>query len=224
MRLNDKRFEMVLNETKVKTIVFDLGGVYFTQGSKLAIEKMLNFYPIKNQRLLREIFSDLPNREGFLLRRGLIDMDEFEKRLISNLNLNEKNHTRIRQIWFSSYVPNYKMEQVVKELKEKKFRLVIFSGNVKERVKFLDDRYQVLHYFDDCVFSYDYKTNKDEIKFYQELLRHLNCEPNEAILVEDEIDVVKLANSVGLNVVQYCYTEQFIEELKKFNILISLSE
>ncbi len=223
MRLNDKRFEMVLNEGEVKTIVFDLGGVYFTQGSKLAIEKMVNFYQIKNQKLLREIFSDLPNREGYLLRRGLIDMDEFEKRFISNLNLKEENPSRIRQIWFSSYVPNYKMEYVLKKLKEKKLRLVVFSGNVKERVKFLDDRYHFLQYFDDHVFSYDFGTNKDEIKFYQELLLHLKCEPKEAILVEDELGVVNLANSVGLNVIQYCYTEQFLEELKKYNIQISIS-
>ena len=63
----------------IKTIVFDLGGVYFTPGSFLAIEKIKEIYDIENEKLLREIFNDKPNSESNLLRRGLIKIDEFEE-------------------------------------------------------------------------------------------------------------------------------------------------
>ena len=61
---------------KIKTIIFDLGGVYFTPGSFLAIEKIKEIYDIENEELLRKFFSDNPSSEGNLLRRGLITIDE----------------------------------------------------------------------------------------------------------------------------------------------------
>ncbi len=78
MRLNDKRFEMVLNEGEVKTIVFDLGGVYFTQGSKLAIEKIeeLKKWLSKNQIEPKSHFMvaqyNNPAVPGFLRRNEII--------------------------------------------------------------------------------------------------------------------------------------------------------
>ncbi|MFX1411124.1 MAG: HAD-IA family hydrolase [Promethearchaeota archaeon] len=208
------------NEDHIKTIVFDLGGVYFTRGSHLAIEKIIDIYSIEDHHSVREFFRDSYKKEGHMLRLGLINMDEFEQRFVSNFDIKIDDLHHIRNIWFGSYLPHYKMEEIVMQLK--KYRLIIFSGNIKERIEFLDKRYDFLKFFDVFLFSYEYQKNKNDIEFYKELLNHLNCEPSEALIIDDEKKNIKLAESLGLNAILYYYTEQLVKELRKYNITINI--
>ena len=208
------------NNYNIKTLIFDLGGVYFTRGSYLAMEKIIDIYDIKQENLIREFFKDSYKKEGHLLRLGLITMDEFEKRLISTFNINVNKIDHIRNIWFGSYVPHYNMRKLILDLK--RYRLIIFSGNIKERIEFLNQRYDFLKLFDDSLFSYEYQKNKDNIEFYHILLKHLQCEPSEAILIDDEKKNIRIAESIGIHGILYYYTEHLIEELKKYNISIHI--
>ncbi len=206
---------------EIKTIIFDLGGVYFTPGSFLAIEKIREIYDIKNEKLLREFFSDNPNSEGNLIRKGLISIDEFEEKLFSKLEINKKEKKHTRYIWFGSYCIHYGIENLIKALK-KKYRLLIFSGNVRERIEYLDKKCDFLKYFDDALFSFDYQKNKDDIEFYEELVKHIKCEPSEAILIDDEKKNVKIARSLGLKGIHYYYTEKLIDDLKNYGIILDI--
>jgi len=205
----------------IKTIIFDLGGVYFTPGSFLAIEKIREIYDIKNEKLLREIFSDNPNSEGNLLRKGLMTIDEFEDKLFSKLEINKKEKKHTRYIWFGSYCIHYGIEDLIKVLK-KKYRLLIFSGNVRERIEYLDKKCDFLKYFDDTVFSFDYQKNKNDIEFYEELIKHIECEPSEAILIDDEKKNIKIARSLGFKGIHYYYTEKLVEDLKNYGIIVDI--
>ena len=209
------------NQFNIKTLVFDLGGVYFTPGSYLAIEKIKEIYDIENVSVLKEIFSDIPNSEGNLIRRGLITIEEFEERLFLKLNIQNKDKDHIRYIWFGAYCLHYGIEQIVKDLK-KNYRLVIFSGNIRERVEYLNQKCDFLKYFDDAVFSYDYNTNKDEIEFYKELVKHIECKPSEAILIDDEKKNIQMARSLGINGIHFYYVEKLIKDFKKYNIQINI--
>ncbi|MFX0002429.1 MAG: HAD-IA family hydrolase [Candidatus Hodarchaeota archaeon] len=207
-------------DSKIKTIIFDLGGVYFTPGSFLAIEKIKEIYDIENEQLLREFFSDNPNSEGNLLRRGLMTIDEFEEKLFIKLGINKREKKHTRYIWFGSYCIHYGIEDLIKKLKKEKYRLLIFSGNIRERIDYLEKKCGFLKYFDDAVLSFDYKMNKDDIEFYKELIKHLECEPSEAILIDDEKKNLQIARSLGFKGIHYYYTEKLIEDLKKYGINI----
>ncbi|MFX1371763.1 MAG: HAD-IA family hydrolase [Promethearchaeota archaeon] len=204
---------------KIKTIIFDLGGVYFTPGSFLAIEKIREIYDIKNEKLLRDFFSDEPNSEGNLLRRGFMTIDEFEEKLFSKLEINKKERKHTRYIWFGSYCIHYGIEDLIKRLKMK-YRLLIFSGNIRERVEYLNKKCDFLKYFDDTVFSFDYHKNKNDIEFYEELIKHIKCTPSEALLIDDEKKNIKIARSLGFKGIHYYYTEKLIEDLKNYGVII----
>ena len=206
---------------EIRTLVFDLGGVYFSSGTNLAIEKIIDIYGIKKHHLLREFFRDGYQKEGHLIRLGLLTMEEFEKRLISKFNIQEKNIHHIRQLWFGSYVPLWNMEKLIDNLKGR-YRLVVFSGNIRERIDFLDNRYHFTEKFDDFLYSFDVKLNKGQIEFYRELLNHIECEPSEVVVIDDERRAIKFAKAIGFNTILYYYTEQLIVELKKYGIEINL--
>ena len=206
---------------EINTLVFDLGGVYFTAGSTLAIEKIIKYFNVEDIEKVKYIFSNKYNSPANLIRRGLISIEKFEDLVVSELNIPKEDRHYIRHFWFGSYVPNYKMEEIVKKLAED-YRLIIFSGNVKERIVYLNSRYDFLKFFDDYVFSYDYHMNKRDMKLYEELLNHLGCEPFQAILIDDCFSNIKRASLIGLNGIHYAYTEQFIEELRDFNIDLTI--
>jgi len=205
----------------IKTIVFDLGGVYFSRGTYLAIIKLMDLYNIDDFFLLYETFGDQYQKEGYLLRKGLITLAEFKERVGEKLNIPQEEHHHIIKIWFGSYLPHYKIEALVINLKNN-YRLVVFSGNIKERVDFLQERYKFLDNFHDWVFSFDYHKNKNDLAFYKELIQHINCQPSEALLIDDEQKNVQKAQSLGLNAIQYYYTEHLIYQLRKYNINFDL--
>lgn len=209
----------MINQLDIKTIVFDLGGVLFTSGTTLAIKKIATNYGI-NYRKVAEIFLDKTHKLGYKLRSGTISMEEFLDNAIEKLELEDNDKEHIKNIWFNSYIPHFGMLELIKNLK-KNYRLVIFSGNVKTRIDFLNKRYDFLKYFDDYVFSYIYHHNKKEIEFYNELLNHLDCEPNQSLLIDDSSKAVKTARSLNLNAIIFYYPEKLIKDLKNFNIKIN---
>ena len=152
---------------------------------------------------------------------GLIDIDQFEEKFYSRFKINEGNKNNLRNIWFNSYCPHNGMRKIVEELSEK-YRIIIFSGNVKERIQFLDEKYDFLKYFDDFVFSYDYQKNKHEKEFYEILLKYLDCTPSEAILIDDEKKSIKFAKSFGINTIYFCYPNQLITDLKNYDIHLNI--
>lgn len=60
--------------------------------------------------------------------------------------------------------------------------------------------------------------NKNNIKFYEELVNHLECKPSEAILIDDEKRNLNIARTLGFYGIHYYYTEKLIESLKKYEI------
>jgi len=212
---------MIEKEKMIKTIILDLGGVYFTRGTTLAIEKLKDMYNLKD-RELNLFFEDIAGSEGNLIRLGLITMDQFEEKFYSMIKVEEKNKQKIRYIWFNSYVPHYGMKQIIKQLKEKSIKLIIFSGNIRERIEFLENRYNFLKYFDKAIFSFDYRKNKNDIEFYEELLKHIECKPEEALFIDDQKKNVKIAKTLGLKGLYFYFPEQLIEYLKQFGINIEL--
>ncbi len=206
---------------EIKTIVMDLGGVLFADGTKLAFVKLRDVFNVTNMRSLMMLFSNNPKTIGHDIRLGKISMDDFEKELAKELKISENKIYLIRNLWFSCYTLNYKMDKIAEELR-KKYRLIAFSGNIRERIEYLDERYDFLRYFHDMVFSYDYKLNKENIEFYEELLKHLDCEPQEALMIDDEKINIEKARSVGLNTILYYYTEQLVEDLKNYDINVNL--
>ncbi len=205
----------------IKTLVFDLGGVYFTAGTPIAKKKIKEIYSIQDKRLLKYLFSSDTDSIGTQVRLGLITINEFETQIRSKLRIPKSKNHSIWQIWFNSYVPNPKMLELIQQLsKSGKYRMVIFSGNVRERIEFLDKKYDFLKYFDDTVFSFDYQYNKRNIEFYHELLDHINCKPKQALIIDDHRSVLEIGQSLGFNGIQYSCTEQLIEDFEKFNVLV----
>lgn len=199
---------------RIKTIVFDMGGVLFSDGGgKICgiLEKEKGY----DQEIIRSVFKSFEKKESL---RGNITDQEFwqwvKKQLPENYDTDY-----IRKRYYESYALDNDVLELVKKLRQNGYKLFIFSGNMKTRVEYLENTYSYSQYFDKMIYSYELGATKPEPKFFEALIKSLDCESNEAVLIDDKQDNLNvLKKEYGMD--SALYKEGQIEDLE--NQLIEL--
>ena len=192
---------------KIKTISFDLGGVLFTEGKKVAQDVLFRKYGYDKELILKVLKST----KSIELRKGLIEDKEFWLWVQNELPKNYDTKI-IKKEWYEGYILDEDIFNLVKKLKNK-YKLVVFSGNIKSRIEYLDRKYHFRQYFDAEIYSYDYHFNKPDKEFFEILIRKSGNKPNEIVHIDNSEKIVSLAKELGIKVL--IYQTGSIKELEK---------
>jgi len=202
----------------IKCIIFDLGGVYFTDGTSIALQKIKKILKI-NDLIVDELFRESPKKEGYLLRLGKLTSKEFWHIVAKKLKITDENTSKIKEIWHSSYKPNVGMKGLVQRLR-KKYKVIVFSTNIKERVDYLERKYNLSKDFDNFIFSFEYGMTKKNPKFFKKLLEKINACPEECLFIDDKEKFLKIAKNLGMKIILFKNIDDLIKELKSLDIVI----
>ena len=200
----------------IKAIVFDLGGVYFKAGTAIAVKRIYGLVNADREKV-DEIFQAPPRKEGWLYGKGKLSEEEFWRRAIEKLGMDPKLVPELKEIWHSSYEPIEGMRELVRELR-KKYRVIAFSGNVRERFEYLDRKYGLRGDFDDFVLSFEVGFHKDEREFYEALLGRIGCEPEECVFIDDKREFLEIAGSFGIKTILFGGLEQLKTDLRGLGV------
>lgn len=197
-------------EEKIKTIAFDLGGVVFADGRKVAMESLFKSYGYDKELVMRLFTSP----ECINLRKGLINDEKFWSWAQNKLPQGYDAQI-IKKTWYEGYLLDNDIFSLVKKLKDKnKYKLFVFSGSIKSRVEYLDNKYHFRKYFDKEIYSYDYcfsKTDKNCVKI---LIKETKNKPEEIAYIDDGEGIIKFAKEkFGINGIIYKTGE--IKELEE---------
>ncbi len=191
----------------IRAIVFDLGGVLFSEGKAVALEKLAAAHGYE-RKLVGAILS---SPESIQLRKGLIPDEDFwqwaQHRLPSGYD-----SRLIQQEWYNGYVLDKDIYELIASL-QKKYSMIAFSGNIKSRVAFLEEKYHFRHLFDIEVYSFDFHMTKPEPEFVQVMIEKSGVRPEEIVYIEDNESYAKPARDLGVSVVIYQRGE--IERLRQ---------
>ena len=191
----------------IRAIVFDLGGVLFSEGKAVALEKLAAAHGYE-RKLVGAILS---SPESIQLRKGLIPDEDFwqwaQQRLPSGYD-----SRLIQQEWYNGYVLDKDIYELIASL-QKKYSMIAFSGNIKSRVAFLEEKYHFRHLFDIEVYSFDFHMTKPEPEFVQVMIEKSGVRPEEIVYIEDNESYAKPARDLGVSVVIYQRGE--IERLRQ---------
>ncbi len=198
----------------IKAVILDLGGVYFTDGTKIAIEKISKEYDLQTavvEKVLRTR-SEL----GSSIRRGEITTDEFWNRAKNLLKL-DANNDDLNRTWIESYEPIQDSIKIIKKLKKKGIKLFFLSDNVKDRIEYLQKKYNFLENFVDGIFSYEvHKTKYDGIEIFEIALEKIGEKPENVLYVDDKENYVNIAKKLGMNVILFRSPKQLKEKLDHY--------
>lgn len=181
----------------IKAIVFDLGGVLFEEGKSVAAEKLF----MEKNYDKDVVLGVLKSPKSIDLRMGLISDEEFWSFAQQHIPQRYDAKT-IKKYWYDGYVLNRKMLDLVREFYGK-YRLIIFSGNIRSKVEYLDKKYDFRRYFNLEIYSYDYRANKPSKEFIEILIEKSGMIPKEMAYIDDDEGVVKPAKELGINIIIY---------------------
>lgn len=189
--------KQLCNGTKIKSVVFDLGGVLFTEGKSVALDVLFRDYGY-DPAVVGEVLTCPRSRD---MRKGLISEESFWS-WVEGLIPPDYDARTIRDEWYKGYALDREVFDLVKRLRDD-FKLVAFSENIRDRIAYLDEKYRFRALFDVEIYSYDHQAGKRDPEFLEVLLATLVERPEEILYIDNCRNVLESAERRGLNVVLY---------------------
>ncbi len=188
----------------IKTIIFDFGGVilnidYNKTGKAFTDLGVKNFDEMYSQKNANPLFHNL--------EEGKITEEDFYNafRTSSQLKLTDP---QIKKAW-NAILLRYREEalQTLATIKNK-YRLYLLSNtnsiHHKEFNKIFEDQIgsgSITDYFDKVYYSHEIKLRKPGKDAYQYVLKENNLLPSETLFIDDSIQNIEAAESLGLQTI-----------------------
>ncbi|MDO8552645.1 MAG: HAD family phosphatase [bacterium] len=197
----------------IKAIIFDLGGVLFTNGAKKFIDDISARYAIDKEIVRNVIDGEI----GTKYREGKITRDEFWKQVLTNLNLKEDSNT-LESEWIDDYKLIEGTRDIIFELR-RKYKVYYLSDNVRERVMRLDERYGFIKWFEGGIFSHEAGVRKPNPQIYKLAMEKANVKPEEAVYIDDKASCIEPAEYMGMTAFLFENPDKLRRELMDKGIL-----
>ena len=193
----------------IKTIIFDLGGVYFTDGTKQAVEIISKNYNIPEE-LVSQVFR---GQIGTDYREGTITHSEFWEKAKELWQRTELSSEELAQIWLNGYKPIKGTVEIIEGLKKANYQLLFLSDNVQERVDYLEEKYNFLSNFEDGIFSHIAKVRKPNTEIYEMALKKSSNPAENCVYVDDKADLLVPATELGMETIHFTSPEELEKRL-----------
>lgn len=195
------------------TIMFDLGGVLFTNGTKGIVQHISETYSL-NPSFVKEVMDgDI----GSQYRIGDISGSVFWEKALAAMNI-DANAQELNTIWLEGYTLIEETRAIILELKQS-YKIYYLSDNVEDRIEYLEQKYDFLKIFDDGIFSYKAGVRKPGEKIYKMALELAKCKAQDALFIDDKESALEPAKRLGMGTLQFTNAQQLREDLVKMGVL-----
>ena len=198
----------------IKTVIFDLGGVYFTNGTKRAVKIFSSKYSLEKTEVKNVLKGDL----GSQYRIGSLTTEEFWTSAKKKWNLSVSSN-ELSSIWLEGYEPIEGMENIVNRLIDAGYELIYLSDNVQERVDYLNNRFHFIDKFKDGIFSFTAKIRKPDLKIYQMALEKSSNFAEESVYIDDVKEFLEPAMKLGMKTILFKNVNQLATDLKGLGLM-----
>ena len=177
--------------------LFDLGGVFFDWNPKYFFEKVIN-----NFEELDYFLNEICNNEWNIKQDAGRSIKIAEKELIAKypnyskqINMYYSNHRNMIKGIYQESV------DVIEYLKQKKFQCFVLSNWSAETFQGMIEEYPFLKKFDGIIISGEVKIIKPDPGIYYLAINNFNLIPNETIFIDDNLDNIKAAQTIGFKTI-----------------------
>lgn len=192
----------------ITTILFDLGGVLFTNGTKIFVHQLSTAYNIPEEKVKDILDGDI----GSQYREAKITRDEFWRQVKEILIIKVETFVLEKQ-WINGYELIYGTKHIIEEL-SKKYKIYYLSDNVKERVDALDKKFDFKKLFLGGIFSHEVGVRKPDPKIYEYALSVSGSLPSETIFIDDKQKMLDPATKMGIKTILFTSPEKLRQDLE----------
>jgi len=187
----------------IRNILFDLGGVVID----LAFMQMVEAFEDLGVKDFKQYFTLQKQQQLFLdLELGNISPENFydEFRKLTNTQLSNE---QIRNAWNKILTPFIPERMALLEKLADKYKVYLFSNTNKIHADYFEEDCRKitgkdLHsYFTHAFYSQDLQLRKPEPESFLEVLKQAGIEANETLFIDDNLDNINGAQSVGIQTI-----------------------
>lgn len=197
---------------KIRTIIFDLGGVYLNRGIWIFRKKYLvGKYGI-DEDLARDSF--LRHYKQYF--SGKIGEEEFWKRHLKDINLGV-DWNILREELLESFEPQKGMPNLISKLR-KNYKVGLLSDQTKEWWPYLDKKYGISGNFDFVIISSLTGFHKPQPEIYKIAIENANCGAEECLFIDDLENNLVPARDLGMKTILFENPKQIKKDLENLGI------
>ncbi|GIX42736.1 MAG: haloacid dehalogenase [Leptospiraceae bacterium] len=187
----------------INTIIFDLGKVLLDFDFNPFYNWIENHTPYSKKDVLNFL------KQNHLIKNyelGYISTKEFFTILKDYLRTSYSIE-HLQNLWnriFSIIDKNYFLLQELYYNKQKyNLKLALLSNTNESHKIFIEKHFVIFSYFDYKIFSFEIHLEKPEPEIYQYTLDLLNTKPENTIFIDDKLENIEGAKSIGIHSIHY---------------------
>lgn len=198
---------------KIKTIIFDWGGVCCQEGepfASLPLQQVLNMNPNQIADQARDIYNN------YYL--GKYNRDSFWQAIIGKFGLQETaeiNPTSLSSAYLNSYKIFPNILEVVLKL-QKNYQVGLLSNLTPEMRDNIKKLHQLHKIFPTEVYSCDLDVvlMKPDQRIYNLILKRMKATPEQCLFIDNAPKNLTPAEGLGMQTILFTSPEQFLEKIK----------
>lgn len=199
----------------IKAVIFDLGGVVYTDVMKTTYEKTGRKFNI-DPKLVKEVSRPL----RIEWQKNKISSEEFWKQLAEKLKISDVDS--LKKAWDESFFeisePNEETIKIIEKLKKNGYKIAVLSNTVEPHVSHHKER-KDYNIFPFVFLSSELGMRKPEKEIYEHAVKTMEVKFEECIFIDDIEVNLATAKKLGMKTILFQSTEQLETELKKLGVL-----
>ncbi len=200
----------------IRTVIFDLGGVYFTEGVRQFVRKMQERFSVDEQQVRHIVDGEL----GRHYRTGEATPAQFWSEAMAFWKLDSSKLEDVKASWLEGYVPIEGTIDIIEALRGGGYELLFLSDNAPDRVEYLESRYHFLGRFKAGVFSNLVGVRKPHPKMYEAALKLTATPAQECVYIDDKPPLLEPAKALGVHTIAFKDPEQLKTDLRALGVAI----
>jgi len=201
---------------KIKNIIFDLGGVLIDASGDEYFKKL---YPDTSVReKVRDVIHHAPIWDKFDLGIYQTYKDPLPTVVALAKEYEEEITRFFSEELLDAYTPIQKGVDLLYDLKKEGYPLYLISNYAKDGYEHISSKYPFFQEFEGVLVSYRVKMRKPDIRIYRLLIEKFDFMAEECLVIDDNIDNILAAKSLGFATLLY-KEETARDELKKLGVL-----
>lgn len=201
---------------EVTTVIFDIGKVLVEFNWQSYI-KSFGYPDTINEELGKTIFESPKWKER---DRGDRAEEEYKEMFISEAPHLKNEIIALFENIVNIVEPYSFSEEWVKAIKKQGKKVYLLSNYSKTSYEHDMLKFDFLKHVDGGVISYEVNHVKPEVEIYQYLIEKYHINPLEAVFLDDVIENLETARSIGIRTIHVTSHETALEELEKLGITL----
>jgi FMN phosphatase YigB (HAD superfamily) len=195
-------------------IMMDFGGVYFKGGGKHGAKKWSKRLKIPEEEIFRVLVGD----DWTKWATGKIGADTYWNAMAAKLKVPKEGINDFKKDCHTC-IPNQGMRELVRKIR-RRYRVVVLSGNVRERIEILERQYKINREFHEQHYSFDHGYDKPDVRLFISAARKMNLKAADCSVIDDDKIFLQKVAKKGAREILVKNARQVESQLRKMGVEI----